>query len=330
MTDSMNAGVKVERYFGDEEAFVPQGSTSVDVTLTPKPTTPTPSSGEQGTSIHVELEPVTSPEEKPIPTKITRIDVLLEKIPEDVKDLYPPPSSYTTPTYIPPTKKPLIINIESTGLLPWESRMIAIGTFDPAQPEQEPVVFQHESESQMIAQFLSYFEAFGYDQIIGYNVSFDFRFLFAACERYRYNSQAFFDSELVDLMQIQKQVREEYVYGFNKPGTLDQWAAYLLNLKPPATQAQVLAAYVKQDLDVVREYTIYKVLATYGIYMLGEYTKGSVEIPALEEQQSNARQAASEATGLRTVYCPNCGQEHEVPEDLKAAKCIVCGTRFEV
>jgi len=218
--------------------------------------------------------------EKPFIPGQKKVSVVLQPIPgEEV--YYPPeaPVPEIPPGFaleIPklmPEAKPLVINIETTGIYPFNSRITNIGCLDPSDPDN-PVFFFDVDEEKMLKEFLSWFESRGYNQLVGYNVSFDYRFLFAKCLRYRIQVPVWPSLDLLDLAQIMQQVKQAFVFGYNKPGTLDAWTEYLFGIRPPMTQKEAMEAFEKKKYDLVRGYNEYKVVAAYSLYTLILYVEG--------------------------------------------------------
>jgi hypothetical protein len=169
------------------------------------------------------------------------------------------------------TDRPLIVNVESTGLMPFDSAISSICCMDPLDPRTF-YEFYGSDEGKIIADFWNFWTSKGFNRMVGYQVSFDFRFIFAKAMRYGLELIDFDRIALTDVMQIMQQVKEAFVYGTNKAGTLDEWANYILGMQPPFTQADVIAAYPKKDWDKIREYNKYKCTATYGLYAAATWT----------------------------------------------------------
>lgn len=174
-----------------------------------------------------------------------------------------------------PPKRSCVLNIETTGLMPFDSRLINIAAMDLREPEKV-VTFFDEDESVMLRQFLDWFSAAGLNEIIGYNVSFDFRYLFIKACRYREDAAPFAESDLSDVMQVMQQVKEEFIYGYNKPGTLNEWAEYLLGETAPMSQDAVFKAWEEKRHQDVADYNTWKVNTTAMLYVLSQLVKGEI------------------------------------------------------
>lgn len=153
-----------------------------------------------------------------------------------------------------------ILDIETTSFQPWSGRIICIGVKDISSGEIQ--VFYDENEESLLLQFFRHINKKQYSEIIGYNIAFDMRFIFARCLLYKLPTNGFFNKTQTDLMMILKNVRKSY--NFNQPGTLDDWAKALLgkkklfdNTKVPELYSQGrimdLIEYNQNDLELTYE-----------------------------------------------------------------------------
>lgn len=260
------------------------------------------------------------------------------------------PSEYTNyyPTLLPPympsfeklpefesTQKELIINIETTGTKPWESRIICIGVMDPNTLEPKVTNFLEETEVQTLDAFLQWLEGTSFSHLVGYNVSFDYRFIYALMQKYRRSSAQWKNIKLYDLMQQQKQVKDSYVFGYNPTGTLEQWATYLLGSKPYAPQKQVYKWLKEKNIDEIVNFNTDKVTKAYYLWVLDKVV--SEEIPGSKvlarPAQTTTQIPIGQTSGTSAieeetvqVQCPNCLQLQEMPKSASVINCLVCGT----
>lgn len=141
----------------------------------------------------------------------------------------PNPAVYNTASKINKDLRSLsnrcVLDIETTGLNPWESKLVCIGVMDTET--KKVVTFYHENEEEMLKVFLDYFSRKQFNEVIGYNVLFDARFLFGKCLRYELQANRFFSVIFTDLMWTMKSVIKKY--SFNRPGTLQEWIEFLFD-----------------------------------------------------------------------------------------------------
>ena len=205
-----------------------------------------------------------------------QVQVVLEPVPGE-EIFYP--ASGPTPIEVaePIDAQAVIINIETTGVMPFESRLISIAAADVRSPENI-VDFTGQNEKDVLQAFLDWFNLMGFRKIIGYNVSFDYRFLFTKAMKYALQVPEFYKAVLYDVMNKMEQVKEEFVYGFNSPGKLDEWTMYFFGDKGLMTYEDVLRAWEKKDLDAIAKHNRKKVEITVLLYALLLYTQGEISV----------------------------------------------------
>lgn len=208
-----------------------------------------------------------------------KIDVVLQPLPDEGP--YIPPATPQPeippefPVTLPPTvmdKRPVIIDIETTGLMPFDSTLISICAIDPTAPD-DIKVFQDLDERQMVEDFLRWVDTQGFGLIVGYNVSFDYRFIFAKAMKFRLNAGRWTEIEISDMMQVMQQVKEAFVYGFNKTGHLYQWIEYLFNVNIKHTIDDILKAWKDKRYADIVDICKTDVNWTYNLWLLVNFTK---------------------------------------------------------
>ena len=158
--------------------------------------------------------------------------------------------------------KGCVIDIETESLGPKEGRIICIGAKDTNG--DKTIVFYHDDEKEMINAFLDYYKRKNFTEIIGYNVLFDIRFIFAKCLRYGLSANGFFSSTFTDIMTIMKSVRR--IYSYNKPGTLNEWVEFVFdNGKMPLSDS-VENLYKQGKLTEIINYNKQDVEITYRLW----------------------------------------------------------------
>ncbi len=302
--------------------------------------------------------PFVEPVEDPAPGEVivpTNTDQAVKQIfavltPEEVQDTtyfspeYTDWFAGTLPPFIPtyakvpefqaPTNE-LIINIETTRVKPWEGNIFCIGVMDPNVLKPEIMNFINETEEETIDEFIEWFKTTRYTTLIGYNVAFDYRFMYVVMQKYRRSVPSWLDMELYDVMQQQEQVKHEFVYGRNPSGKLEDWATYLFGMQPYAKQEEVFKWHKDGNIDEIVNFNSDKIMKTYFLWVLNKVVGGSVSGAAStgashqtgETTQTTANPVALEAAKLTIpVACPNCMQIQEMPRGDKSILCEVCGT----
>lgn len=216
--------------------------------------------------------------EEPFRPGEKRIVAVLQPVEEE--EVYVPEASPMTSLSYPAIveKRSVVMDIETTGVLPWESRIVCIGALDTSKVLKEEdivpnmIIFTAETEEATVRAFIDWFTAQKFTEIIGYNLSFDTRFIFAKCMRFRIPCGAFVDASLYDLCQVMKQVKQEFVFGFNKPGDLAAWSEYLLGEQKFLDYEGILKAWKNKRVDLILAHNRQDIVITYKLWALVQFT----------------------------------------------------------
>ncbi len=146
--------------------------------------------------------------------------------------------------------KSCIVDIEVENKDPKFGRIICIGVKDIETGKT--LVFFDENEKTMIEDFLEYFHKHGFNEIIGYNILFDIRFIFVRCLKYGIASNGFFSAKHTDLMEFMKSVNKGRVW--IKPGTLNEWAEFLFGSGKYPLSESVKEKFWKGKISEIIEY----------------------------------------------------------------------------
>jgi len=298
--------------------------------------------------VGVEVDWVETTEEPFVPKGTTEVFAQLTPLEQDENTYYTPEYidwyKQTGPVWIPKyepipefegEQKELIINIETTRVKPWEGQILCIGVLDPNQLEPEALNFIEENEETTLNAFLEWFTNTSYTTLIGYNVSFDYRFIYANLQKYRKTLPRWTELKLYDIMQQQKQVKSEFVYGNNPTGKLEDWATLLLGAQPYAKQEKVWDWAKEGNIEEIMNFNSDKLVKTYYLWVLDKVVKGTIETEtttqSTEPTASNTNATAFENPGINTeellkVQCPNCMQIQDMLKSAKVIRCAVCGT----
>ena len=236
--------------------------------------------------------------------------------------------------------KSLILNIETEGYRPWEHKIICIGIQDPLVPNSLPVVIMHPDEAFMIASLFMVIKEGNYDELVGYGLSFDFRFLLIKAMKHNINCKEFYDCKLLDLMQAAAQGKFEFMYKPQSPPSLSDLADYLWSYPKPFTDLEMIKYWRSGQSERVLEFAsgqITRILALYILFhrvsgnsfdILPSGSVGSTNTPLSPPMESvNSKLTIPEAHSpeLIKLRCPDCMAEVEVPKGTASAICSICG-----
>lgn len=300
------------------------------------------------TLMSVELEPLAAKEVKLPPAEPAVVSpgipgTTLTDFLDTPSDLLPTVGKFIRPPFAKSDKKALVIDIETTGLKPWEGKIFAIGVLDPQKAIEGVTVFVDDDEEQLMKDFINFYQTNGYNELIGFNVSFDLRWMFAVAMKYRQTAAELFNANLRDVSQVLKQVQEAFVYGFNRPGTLDEWSFYLLGVekivpygpdptpeeleikkkwnKTELTHKRLNEAFEKRDWETITGYNARDVEITYSLWSLTELAKGRAEMTVINPGNPVELTNPGELVEKR---CPVCGQVQYVKAGTTTIFCEVC------
>ena len=155
-----------------------------------------------------------------------------------------------------------ILDIETTSFEPWSGKIICIGVKDTDDGETK--VFYDEHEESLLLLFFRHMNKKQYREVIGYNLSFDMRFIFARCLKYRLYANGFFNKKQTDLMHILKNVNRGFNY--NQPGTLNDWSQALLGKSKLFENTMVPELYKEGRIEDLIEYNRNDLELTYELW----------------------------------------------------------------
>ncbi|MEX2702022.1 MAG: ribonuclease H-like domain-containing protein [Candidatus Baldrarchaeota archaeon] len=286
----MQGSVRIEKYTGTEEPFRPPEKPKV---------------------IKAVLKPIAPPTPEKPPS--------LPLAPEPAKIHAVVPRAKVE-------KRSIILDIETTAVEPFEGRIFCIGFIDLTEPEPEPKVWINENEIELVTDFLNYFRQKQINEIIGYNVIFDYRWIWAKMLAFRIKCPEWYEASLRDLMQILTQVKEKFVYAPPKRQKLETWSKYLLNQKKAVPLVEVLKAWRKRDFKTIEKYNLQDLKIEYSLWNLIEYCRTVEEkIEPLKVEEETITEE-----GEKEVQCPFCLALNRVPRSAKVWTCEICGRSFPV
>lgn len=227
----------------------------------------------------------------------------------------------------------LVVNIETTGIKPWDSQIIAIGFMDSLSPEKVPTVLTSHDEKTLIRSFLTLFKLGGYTKIIGYNAGFDYRFIIVKAMKYGLGCQEWFNTYIIDLMRALQYGTTEYVWGSPVSGKLTDWAEYYFNDPKLITDADMIKAWSDGRFSVVEDFASGQVRRTYNLWLLWDYTTSLPFMIGKEGETIHTPVSSSKTSELsikdttsQTVNCPVCMAEVTIPQGENKASCPICKT----
>jgi len=162
----------------------------------------------------------------------------------------------------------LILNIETNGLDPFVNRIVTIGIQDPLKPSEPPIIIMLDDEEYMIKLLFTMIQDGDYNDLVGYGLSFDYRFILIKAMKYNIGCQDFYNCGLIDLMQAVAQGKFSYMYFPQKATSLSKVSAYFWGFPKIFPDLQLLKYYAEGDMEKVREFAIDQIVRTFALYSL--------------------------------------------------------------
>jgi len=250
------------------------------------------------------------------------------------------PAPAPAPSPVPYEKKRLVVNIETTGFDPFLDRIIAIGVQDPNDYEANPLIIMFDDERQILDLLFTIIVEGSYEEIIGYGLSFDFRFIMVRAMYHGLTCKEFYDMTLYDLMQGMAQGKFSFVYFPQKAVKLSDVGEFFWGFPKPFTDLKMLEYYELGQLDKVSEFTSSQVMRILALYYLFRYINetpvrsmssevGGFDLSLGQSLTGNPRSKLTipEANAPKTwiAHCPVCLSEFDVPMDLTEFICPIDG-----
>jgi DNA polymerase elongation subunit (family B) len=146
-------------------------------------------------------------------------------------------------------EKSIVLDIETTGSV-LAGKCVLIGCYNLLNGEMK--TFYDDREDVLIKKFLDYFHTFDFQNVIGYNIYWDLRYLYAKCLKYNIKISTK-DIHVNDLMLILKNpVNDQFNY--NKVHKLNDWSRLILGEEKILKKGSVGTLYSEGRLLELIEY----------------------------------------------------------------------------
>jgi DNA polymerase elongation subunit (family B) len=180
-------------------------------------------------------------------------------------------------------KRAFALDIETTGVNPWDSRLICIGVKNLREPDSPIEVLFDVDEKKLVEKFVNYMKAHEPEVIVGWGIGFDYKFLFYKLMFYRKECKEWFDAEFYDLMDLFRKGTERSIYTLQKPDKLEDAAKYLLQMKKKMTYDELLLAWQRKEYEKIIKYNENDVKIIEGLWLLSQYAMGRFPELKIEE-----------------------------------------------
>lgn len=233
------------------------------------------------------------------------------------------PTVKSTPA-ISTDKKIICWDCETTGVNPWDYRLVVASFWDLSLPVSQMITFADWDEEALCREIADYLNAEAPDLMTGFNTAFDIRALVSRCMFYQQPCPAIFSASHEDTRDLMKKGIWGYVYSDQASGTLEEWAKYLYDESKPFTIEEIFAAMDEGDLNPSMVRNRWDVYIEGQIYILSKYVQNGDIAPEFILKPTLAQRDESKAAGVVSVKCPTCYTINEFPLDRTSIECYVC------
>ena len=195
----------------------------------------------------------------------------------------------------------------------------------------------------MIKQLFAFIKAGGYNEIIGYGLSFDYRFLYIKALKFQLGLKEWVRMSLFDTMQLAAQVKMSFVYKGQQPPKLSELADYLWGFPKAITDMEMIKLWAQGQFEPVLAFTsaqITRILALY-LTMTGladtqfspsppgsAFLGAPLTTPGDRGAASLLTFPGANSPETWTATCPIDLSEHEVPITQALFRCPIDGTEI--
>ena len=157
---------------------------------------------------------------------------------------------------------------------------------------------------------------------MGINPSFDLAFILWKCMRYGIPAREFFTGKIIDLQDIIKKGREDYLPTANKATKLNDMLRFMFNREPPMEDVEALELVAKGDDTAFYQIVGHHTVGTAQLYRMWAYTTensfGTSTPPSLK--------GVGEANRIPDEHqCTECLQLNKIEPGWASFACKICG-----
>jgi len=223
-----------------------------------------------------------------------------------------------------PSKRVLSIDVETTGVNPWDYQLLVCSVWDLSKPKSEMVTFASWDEEQLCVDLFNHIADQEPDVLLAYNAKYEVRCFVTRAALYHIKAPWIWDVEWHDLMAILEGGWKNGLTGSQPTGSEEQWYEFFFGEKKPYTIDECFEGVRRGSLTefIVRNRTC--VAAQGDIYKLILYASSewSEEVP--EEVHSAARVQEGIESGNVLIRCEVCDAVNEVKLGSNPGQCWRC------
>ena len=225
-------------------------------------------------------------------------------------------------------KKVLSLDVETTGLNPWDYRLIVCSVWDLDEPKSNMVTFASWDEEQLCKDMFEYINNKHPDVILAFNAKFECRCFITRAMYYHIQAPWIWSVEWHDMLTMLEGGWKNGLSGTMPAGSEENWLKFFFNEVKPYNIEECFKGIREGRLDemIIRNRTC--VQGQGDMYQLFMYcqSQGNVVVP--DEKPSASRIDDVVEQGLLTVKCEVCSAVNEVTTPQNPGQCWRCSANL--
>lgn len=242
----------------------------------------------------------------------------------------PVASVFTAPTAVASRMQPslgskiICYDTETTGVNPWEYRLLGCSFWDLSKPVSEIQTFFDFDERVVTEQIAAYLNAEKPAILVQYNNGFDERALLTRFMLYQTKVPGWNAIQQIDVMDILKKGTTQSIASSQATGSEEQWLTYFFDEKKPFTIEECFEGIRNGDLTpiIIRNRTC--VESEGSLYLLFREVTDVEPLAGAETKPTAVDIDSKIKEGIVLVVCPTCNAVNDVKFDSKSNTCWRC------
>jgi len=221
-------------------------------------------------------------------------------------------------------KKVLSLDVETTGLNPWDYKLIVCSVWDLDEPKSSMQTFAGWDEEELCYEMFEYIKSKNPEVILAFNAKFECRCFITRAMYYHIKAPWIFTCEWHDMLAMLEGGWKNGLTGTMPAGSEENWLKFFFNEVKPFDIEACFNGVREGRLDemIIRNRTC--VQGQGDMYKLFNYIQSTTEEDVEEDKPSAIRIDDLSDEGLLLVGCEICGAVNEVKSAKVPGNCWRC------
>ena len=221
-------------------------------------------------------------------------------------------------------KKVLSLDVETTGINPWEYKLIVCSVWDLDEPKGDMKTFAGWDEEALVKEMFDYISSKNPEVILAFNAKFECRCFVTRAMLYHIRAPWIWSCEWHDMMAMLEGGWKNGLSGTMPAGSEENWLKFFFNEVKPYTIEECFNGIREGRLDemIIRNRTC--VQGQGDMYQLFMYCQASEEGKIEEEKPSAMRISEMSEAGLILEACEVCSAVNEIRDANNPGQCWRC------